>query len=141
MKFSESFINEVKELYPTWTELHRAVENGTGPIGRMLCDGESGSFSYREILDASSIEMLHEKAILKERRLDLYTKYMSGQCFDNKEDKLKQAGCPRLYGQNIGDKAILDAFECIYVDYIPQCFYFKSGKCWERFEKLGFKLK
>ena len=133
MKFSESFINEVKELYPTWTELHRAVENGTGPIGRMLCDGESGQFSYQEILDASSIEMLHEKAMLKERRLDLYTKY--------KEDKLKQAGCPRLYGQNIGDKAILDAFECIYVDYIPQCSYFKSGKCWDIFYELGFKLK
>lgn len=141
MKFTESFINEAKELYPTWTELHRALENGSGPIGRMLCDGEEGTFSYRQILDASSIEMLHQIATLKERRLDLYHKYMSGQCYGDKADKLKQAGCPRLYGQHVGDKAIMDAFECITVDYIPQCPFFGSAKCWDRFYELGFKLK
>lgn len=84
MKFSESFINEVKELYPTWTELHRAVENGSVvKAGRMLCDGKGGEFSYQEILDASSIEMLHQKAMLAHRRHDLYSQFVTGMCFSD----------------------------------------------------------
>ena len=82
MKFSESFINEAKELYPTWEELHRALDNGSGWVGRMLCDGEDGTFSCQQILEASSIEMLHQKAMLKKRRLNLYGKYLCGACYD-----------------------------------------------------------
>lgn len=89
MKFSDDFINEAKELYPTWTELHWALDNGSGIVGRMLCDGESGTFSCQQILDASSIEMLHQKAMLKKRRLNLYAKYLCGTCYDKAEERGK----------------------------------------------------
>lgn len=50
MGFSKKFIEEVKELYPSFTSLHKAVENGSGMVGRYLDDAEDGKISYKKSL-------------------------------------------------------------------------------------------
>ena len=142
MGFSKKFIEEVKELYPSFTSLHKAVENGSGLVGRYLDDAEDGKISYKKILEATSLDDLKEEANRIERRLKLYHTYMSGACYESEEERREKVGCPRLYAQAASDYPVLDAFECLCCNgYIPECPNFKSGKCWDRFYELGFKLK
>lgn len=142
MGFSKKFIEEVKELYPSFTSLHKAIENGSGMVGRYLDDAEDGKISYTKILEANSLEELKQEARRIERRLNLYKSYMSGACYESEEERRKEVGCPRLYAQASADYPVLDAFECLCCHgYIPECPKFKSGECWDRFDELGFKLK
>ena len=87
MLFKEDFLKEIKDLYPLWTDLHKAITHGSlGIIGRYLDDGESGIFHYTEILEAKSLEELQDKARIKERKIKLYKSFIDGSCYENEND-------------------------------------------------------
>lgn len=139
--FKQEFIDEAKALYPTWKALHEALENSYGIIGRYLDDSSPAGISYTEILSASSLAELKEKAMILKRKHDLYRAYMSGACYQTDETRREQLGCPRLYAQATMDEKALDAFQCHGVFHIPDCPKFKTGVCWDRFDALGLKMK
>lgn len=139
--FTQKFIDEAKALYPDWHSLHEAIEKGSGIVGRYLDDAQASGISASDVLRATSLEELKEKAELIKRKEQLYADYRSGRCYENEDDKRKQLGCPRLYGQSTNDLATLDAFECLGVGYIPSCPKFKTGECWKKFDDLGLALK
>lgn len=140
--FSKKFLDEVNALYPDWKDLHEAIEHNSGMVGRYLDDASwCVWFSPENILEASSLEELQAKAKIEMRKRKLYKDYMSGKCYESEDDKRAGAGCPRLYGQNTGDRAVLDAFRCYDVfGFIPDCKKFKTGECWKKFDELGLKM-
>lgn len=139
--FTQKFIDEAKALYPTWTDLHNAIASGSGIIGRYLDDSTPDGIGYQEILDASSLDELKQKAMVIKRKNDLYEAYCSGACYSSERDRREQMGCPRLYAQSADDYAALDAFQCIGVFHIPNCPKFATGECWKRFDELGLTMK
>ncbi len=139
--FRQEFIDEAKALYPGWRGLHDAIASGSGIIGRYLDDSTPDGIGYEEILAASSLSELKEKAMVIKRKNDLYHAYCSGTCYQTDRDRRDQIGCPRLYAQMTDDDAALDAFRCYGVFHIPSCQKFESGECWERFDELGLNMK
>lgn len=139
--FKKSFIDEAKSLYPTWDDLHEAIKNNWGIVGRYLDDSAPNGIGYMEILNATSLEELQAKARIIKRKNDLLHAYRSGSCYGTEESRRENVGCPRLYAQMANDDAALDAFQCVGVFHIPSCPKFKSGECWDRFDSLGLKMK
>lgn len=139
--FKKDFISEAKELYPTWDDLHKAIESGSGIIDRYLDDSTPRGIDYREILAATSLDELKKKAMIIKRKNDLFTSYRNGSCYQTEDEKRANTGCPRLYAQRADDEAALNAFDCAGVFYIPDCPKFKTGECWARFDALGLKMK
>ena len=139
--FKQEFIDEAKALYPTWKALHEALENGRDIVGWYLNDNIPQGVSYAEILSASSLAELKEKAMVLKRKNDLYHAYVSGACYQTDETRREHLGCPRLYAQATMDQKALDAFQCYGVFHIPDCPKFKTGVCWDRFDTLGLKMK
>lgn len=84
--FTKEFVEEAKALYPTWDQLHTAIEHGDGIIGRFLFDASQEAIHYSEILKANSLEELKERAMKIKRRVDLYIAYVSGACYKTKEE-------------------------------------------------------
>ena len=139
--FSKEFLDEVNALYPDWKDLHEAIEQNSGIVGRYLADASYINFSPEDILKASGLEELQAKAKIAKRKRKLYKDYMSGVCYESENDRRAGAGCPRLYGQNTGDRAVLDAFKCYDVfGFIPDCKKFKTGECWKKFDEQGLKM-
>lgn len=139
--FKKEFIEEAKALYPNWSDLHRAIEQNSGIIGRYLDDETPDGISYREILAASSLSELKAKAGIIKRQHDLRNAYFSGSCYQTEEDRRCNVGCPRLYAQMTDDDDALHAFQCAGVFHIPSCPKFKTGECWSRFDELGLQMK
>ena len=139
--FKNDFISEAKELYPTWDELHKAIENDSGIIDRYLDDSTPRGIDYREILAATSLDELKKKAMIIKRKNDLLASYRNGSCYQTEDERRINTGCPRLYAQMANDEAAIDAFACPGVFFIPNCPKFKTGECWARFDELGLKMK
>jgi hypothetical protein len=75
MAYSEELIKEVKELYPDSKEMHELAENGDAFLGRYLNDSCDSGIGLNEILLATSLDELQEKARLMMRKVELYKKW------------------------------------------------------------------
>lgn len=139
--FAKWFIDEARTLYPGWKELQDAIQTGNPIIGRYLDDAAPSGMDVDTILRAKSLESLQQCAAIIKRKQYLYHSYVSGKCYDNSEVRRQKAGCPRLYAQANNDEAVLNAFYCAGVSYIPDCPKYKTEECWRRFDELGFDMK
>ena len=75
MAYSKKLIDEVKELYPDYPEMHKHAEEGSVWLGRYLDDSSQGSVGLDDILTATSLEELQVKARLIKKRKQLYSKW------------------------------------------------------------------
>lgn len=75
MAYTKDLINEVKELYPNSYEMHKHAESGSVWLGRYLDDSSPTGISIQEVLNATSLQALQEKARLAQRKIDLYKKW------------------------------------------------------------------
>ena len=140
--YSEIFLKNLHEAFADSPTIIEKVESHDCMAGRWLDDNSATTISCYEVMKATSLEALKEVSRIKILRRKVYGDYMSGKCYANDEDRKRGAGCPRLYGQNTGDYAVLEAFSCNGVcGFIPDCPKYKSGECWKRFDDLGLKIK
>lgn len=139
--FSKWFVDEARTLYPGWSDLQAAIASGDPIIGRYLDDAAPSGIDVNTVLRATSLESLQQKASIIKRKQNLCHAYRSGRCYDDKEARRKNAGCPRLYAQYNNDEDALNAFDCVGVFCIPDCPKFKTGECWDRFDQLGLTMK
>ena len=75
MYYPESFKVKCKELYPTWDSLHRLLEQGNSFAGRYLDDARYSGVSLDEILNATSLDDLKQKARLGRAKEQLYAEW------------------------------------------------------------------
>lgn len=75
MSYTKQLIDEVKELYPTSTEMHKLAEQGNAFLGRYLDDSSPTGIPIDEILLATSLDDLQKKARLYKRKVNLYKKW------------------------------------------------------------------
>lgn len=73
--YTKELIAEVKELYPTSTEMHKLAENGHVFLGRYLDDSQQGGIDVDAILLATSLDELQNQARTLKRRKELYGKW------------------------------------------------------------------
>ena len=73
--YTQDLINEVKELYPNFKRMHELAESGSVFLGRYLDDSAQGCISIDDILQATDLEKLKEKAKELKRKKDLYAKW------------------------------------------------------------------
>lgn len=85
MAYSQKLIDEVKELYPDYPVMHQHAEEGSVWLGRYLDDSSQGSVALDDILTATSLEALQDKARLIKKRRELYAKWCE-------EDPRKEKG-------------------------------------------------
>ena len=139
MKYSQQFIDKVKEVYPDSPTIIELAEKGSDMLGRYLDDNSNFYISPRMILDSTYEELVAfaEKSLEKQ---ELYHLYTTGACFDTKE--LEEKMCPVLYMQNNGDtnKMYMEAKICQgvgYVSYFPSCKKWScKGECWKKYYAL-----
>ena len=72
MAYSKKLIDEVKAVYPDYPKMHELAEEGNVWLGRYLDDSAMGSVPLDEILLATSLEELQDKARLIKRKIKLY---------------------------------------------------------------------
>ena len=75
-KYPVRFVRRVKDEYPYWFDLHKALEGGSGSDGRYLDNGSGGSISPRDIItmiDQGLIKELRRRADRLARRKELYS--------------------------------------------------------------------
>jgi len=70
--YSDKLIKEVKEVYPDSKKMHILAESGNVFLGRYLDDSSQNGISIDEILLATSLNELQEKARMYKRRINLY---------------------------------------------------------------------
>ncbi len=75
MQYPESFMREVKEIFPDETKLHQMIEEGDCHIGELL-SSRIPEITERDVLRANSLEELQRKAndILKKK--EVYHKWL-----------------------------------------------------------------
>ena len=73
--YTQDLIREVKELYPTSTEMHRLADEGNVFLGRYLDDSSPNSMNIDKILLATSLEKLQADARIMKRKIELYNKW------------------------------------------------------------------
>jgi hypothetical protein len=71
MKYSNNLIEGVKRLYPEQTEMIELAEKGD-PYLLMYLKDSSQQISHKEILSATSLEELKEKAKVIQQKEELY---------------------------------------------------------------------
>jgi hypothetical protein len=78
MKYSEEFVEAVKELFPTSEQLHQALESGSFMVGRYLNDGCRPIDPKRviELVDGDQVQLLREEAERLSRINDLYKQWL-----------------------------------------------------------------
>ena len=62
----------VKEVYPDYPKMHELANEGSVWLGRYLDDSSQGSVAIDDILKATSLEELKDKALLIKRKRELY---------------------------------------------------------------------
>lgn len=75
MAYTKDLIDEVKELYPTSSEMIKHAENGSIWLGRYLDDSSPTSLPLEKILLATSLEELQKEARIAKRKVELYKKW------------------------------------------------------------------
>lgn len=73
--YTQDLIKEVKELYPNDEKIHQLADSGHVMLGRYLDDSSSGSVSLNEILLATNLEEIQNKARLIKRKIAVYRKW------------------------------------------------------------------
>lgn len=137
--YSKEFIARVKEVYPDSPTIIELAEKGSDLLGRYLDDCSNSTLSPRMVLE-STYEELVEWARKAQARIDLYSDYSRGVCFDTKD--LENKMCPILYMQNNGDKDKMSFEDVIckevgYVGYFPGCKKWNcKGECWKKYYML-----
>lgn len=76
MVYSEDFKKRVKELYPNYTSLHEALDEGSKMVG-MLLGTPFKHMPISKILEATSLEELQEEARILQKKVDLYHEWNS----------------------------------------------------------------
>lgn len=89
MEYSKELINEVKELYPNSTEMHKLTKSGGVFLGRYLDDSSSSMISIDTILLATSLDELQKKARISKRKLELYHKWCNEFDLAKQRNQLK----------------------------------------------------
>ncbi len=75
MGYTKKLIDDVKTLYPDYPVMHELADNGDVWLGRYLDDSSQGSVALDDILKATSLEELQEKARLIKKRKELYARW------------------------------------------------------------------
>lgn len=75
MAYTKELIDEVKELYPNSSEMHKLAESGDAFLGRYLDDSYSTGIPIDEVILATSLEELQKKARGYKRKIQLYIKW------------------------------------------------------------------
>lgn len=132
--YDKQFSDAMDDLYPGWREYV-----SSGMLDRFMDDNTESGIPYQEVLDAKSLSELKAKASRIKMKHDLLHAERCGSCYQELDEARKALGCPRIYAQCANDDAVLEAFDCSGVRYIPDCPKFESGECWNRFDQLGFK--
>jgi hypothetical protein len=70
--YTEKLIKEVKECFPTYTEMHKLADAGSVWLGRYLDDSTLRCMPLDTILTASSLEELQDKARFIKRQENCY---------------------------------------------------------------------
>lgn len=73
--YSQTLINEVKELYPHDEKMQRMAERGDDFLGRYLDGSSQESIPIDTILLATSLEELQRQARVIKRKKELYAKW------------------------------------------------------------------
>lgn len=139
MKYSQSFINHVKEVYADSPRIIELAESGSDLLGRYLDDSSNDTLTPRMVLE-SDYETLVAWAKKAQAKRDLYSDYTRGLCYEVKD--LEEKMCPILYMQNNGDtnKMYMEAKICQgvgYVGYFPDCKKWGCKReCWKRYYEL-----
>ena len=76
MKYTEDFISRVKKEYPTYTNLHKHIDNGSEMVGRYLEDS-FGTITENDVMLATSLNELREKAIGIKIKKELYKEWFN----------------------------------------------------------------
>ena len=97
MKYTDAFINKVKDVYPDSPQIIEAAENGDEVLGEYLRDNSQFVLTPQMIMSVPDNQLT---IIAKDvqRRIDLYNEYNRGDCYSQAE--LENAMCPILYLQN-----------------------------------------
>lgn len=74
--YSQDLINEIKEVYPDFPELHERAEKGSIWVGRILQDSIPNGITPEEIMAATDLEELKNKARIIKRKEKLYRKWL-----------------------------------------------------------------
>lgn len=139
MKYTQEFIERVKELYPDCKEMHRLAEEGNPFLGRWLDDSCCGGFSPDAILNIPYEELKERAEILKQKR-KLYGDFTSGRCYSTED--MRQVKCPALYlqGINAPNRYELEKEICTgvgYVGYFPGCKKWNcKEQCWKKYDEV-----
>ena len=75
MKYTKDFIGRAKKEYPNYTNLHKHIDNGSEMVGRYLNDS-FGMITEKDVMLATSLEELREKAIGIKRKKELYAEWI-----------------------------------------------------------------
>lgn len=75
MTYPDDFIRRVKECFPNLQMLHQRLEEGNCNIGVLLYS-DTPVITIEEILNATSLEKLQEKAGEIKRKDDLYAEWL-----------------------------------------------------------------
>lgn len=73
--YTQEFIAEVKKLYPGDETIAKLAEDGNPFLGRYLDDSSAMGIGVDEILTATSLEAIQEKARKMKRRREIYGEY------------------------------------------------------------------
>lgn len=72
MKYSQELMAEMMRLYPDATQMHECATSGNIMLGRWLDDSSSSGIPNTDILSATSLEELQERAQAIEDKRNLY---------------------------------------------------------------------
>jgi hypothetical protein len=75
LKYPQEFINEVKELYPDYKEIHKLADEHAYFLGRYLDDSSGRGVPYDTVLTATSLDELQKYARNEKRKVQLYRQW------------------------------------------------------------------
>lgn len=72
MEYPADFVAECQRLYPGWKDLRKRLAEGASIVGRYLDDNRTNAIDYDDVLAATSLEELQEKARELQAKAALY---------------------------------------------------------------------
>lgn len=75
MAYSSQLIADIKELYPDSEAMHKLADSGNAFLGRYLDDSSPTGMPINDVLLATSLDELQNKARDMKRRVELYKRW------------------------------------------------------------------
>lgn len=75
MKYTPSFKQKVRTLFPNDSRLSNLLESGSELVGRILDDSAPSSISNDTVLKATSLQELQDLAKNNKAKVDLYSEF------------------------------------------------------------------